>query len=64
MEFTYISNNEDWLWLGSERIHARCAVGSVLETLKSAKQIVGLGKKESEFHQFLLSLAKNAGFSG
>lgn len=64
MHFTYIANSEDWLWLGSERIHARCASGAVLEGLKGAKQIVGLGQVPDEFHVFMKNLSQNASFSG
>lgn len=63
-QFTYIFNGtEDWIWLGAERVHTRCAVASVLEGLKSAGQLVGLGPREPGFHQFLLDLSRATGFS-
>ena len=63
MEFTYIVNGEDFLWLGAERIHTRCASPDVLEGLKGAKQIVGLGVKSQQFHDFLTNIAINAKFA-
>lgn len=63
MEFTYIVNNEDWLWLGAERVHARCASGEVLEGLKKVNQIVPLGVQGKQFHDFLCGISKNANFS-
>lgn len=63
--FTYIANGtEDWIWLGAERIHARCAVPSVLEGLASSRQLVSLGHRDLGFHRFLRQLSENAGFSG
>lgn len=63
--FTYIADGtEDWLWLGAERIHARCAVASVLDGLASARQVVSLGHQELGFHRFLRELSEKAGFSG
>jgi len=64
MEFTYIVNNEDWLWLGAERVHARCASGEVLEGLKKVNQIVPLGTQPATFHDFLSGISKNANFTG
>lgn len=61
-EFTYIFGGEDWLWLGAERVHTRCASAAVLEGLKNAKQLVGLGEKTQEFHDSLTNLAHNSGF--
>lgn len=63
MEFTYVFNGEDFLWLGAERIHTRCASPDVLEGLKSAKQIAGLGVKSQQFHDFLKGIASNAKFA-
>ena len=60
MEFTYIFGGEDFLWLGVERIHTRCANADVLEGLKKGRQIVGLGEKSRQFHEFLSTLARNA----
>ena len=64
MEFTYIADGADWMWLGTERIHARATSGATLEALKKGKQIVGLGDVGSEVHETLTNLARNAGFSG
>lgn len=63
MEFTYVFNNQDFLWLGAERILTRCGSPEVLESLKGAKQIVGLGVRSEQFHEFLSNIAKNAKFS-
>lgn len=71
MEFTYITPpekpgqaDEDWIWLGAERIHARTGSGATLEALKGAKQIVALGKVDREVHVYLKGLSQNARFSG
>lgn len=63
MEFTYIFDDKDFLWLGAERIHTRCAVGDVLEGLKKARQIEALGKQSERFHEFLSGIAKSAQFT-
>lgn len=62
-EFTYIANGEDWLWLGSERIHARCGSVPVLEGLAVGHQITRLGPQSDEFHQYLVGVAHNASFT-
>lgn len=62
-EFTYILDGVDFLWLGPERIHTRCASADVLEGLKRGGQIVGLGKRSAQFHAFLRSAAENANFA-
>lgn len=62
-EFSYITNGEDWLWLGGERIHTRCGSVPVLQGLTAGRQIVQLGPKSDEFHQFLTSVANNARFT-
>lgn len=71
MEFTYITPpekkgepDEDWIWLGAERIHARTGSGKTLEALKAAGQIKALGKVDREVHTYLRSLASNADFTG
>lgn len=58
--FTYIFEGKDFLWLGAERIHTRCASIDVLEGLTRGRQIVALGEKSREFHEFLANLATNA----
>lgn len=63
MEFTYIVEGQDWLWLGAERIHTRCASPDVLEGLKKGNQIVGMGDRGKQFHEFLKSVAENAKFT-
>lgn len=64
MEFTYITNGQDFIWLGAERIHARTGSGATLEALKRGKQIVALGDVGPEVHEYLSSLARNARFTG
>lgn len=59
--FTYIFDGKDFLWLGAERIHTRCASTDVLEGLTRGRQIVALGERSREFHDFLATLSRNAG---
>lgn len=62
MEFTYIVDDEDWVWWGAERIHARCGEGTVLDVLAKT-QHDRLGKQSKGFHDFLMGVSSNAGFT-
>lgn len=64
MQFTYIYNNEDFVWLGVERFHGHLPFGSALDGLKSSGQMADLGKRDAEFHKGVKTLADQLNFAG
>lgn len=69
MDFTYIADGgqgewEDFVFLPSVRYHGRLPYADALETLKKAGLMKGLGKQSREFHDGMIMLSDNAGFTG
>lgn len=57
MEFTYIANGEDFVYLGVEGFCGRLPFGDTLDGLKGSKQLKDLGKQSSSFHDGVKALA-------
>lgn len=64
MDFTYIYNGEDWLFLSSVRYFGKLPFGSTLDGLKQHKLVYNIGGANGEFHRGIVALAEAAGFTG
>lgn len=64
MQFTYIYNKEDYVYLGTEGFHGRLPFNTLLAGLKKSKLVHDFGTVDTEFHTGVKSLADQLGFIG
>ncbi len=64
MEFTYIADGEDFVYLGTEGFFGRLPFGDTLDGLKAGKQLADLGHQTDAFHAGVVALADTLKFIG
>lgn len=64
MDFTYIYNGEDWVFLASLGYFGKLPFGATLDGLKHHKLLYSIGGTDKSFHEGLIALAATVGMQG